>query len=189
MKKYKTDAEKKKRAAYMRRWRKDNPKHTEYQKKYHEKWHAEKGKNLVIEGFKKPLLSNDEMDRLEYNKSRRKRWNKLSVEYKMWRACRNRAKERDLEFNLSIEDVIVPDICPYLNHKITRIAGSGRINTNPSIDRIDPTKGYTKENIQIISIQANIMKSNSSIKELVLFAKNVLLLHAEQLNDDSKNHH
>lgn len=46
----------------------------------------------------------------------------------------------------------------------------------PSIDRIDATKGYTKDNIQVISKQANAMKWDSTKEELVEFAKGVLAL-------------
>lgn len=44
----------------------------------------------------------------------------------------------------------------------------------PSIDRIDSTKGYTKDNIQVISSKANTMKSNASVEELRMFAYWVL---------------
>jgi hypothetical protein len=48
---------------------------------------------------------------------------------------------------------------------------------NPSLDRIDPNKGYTKDNIQIISVRANAMKSNAQIKDLITFAKGILKEH------------
>lgn len=41
-------------------------------------------------------------------------------------------------------------------------------DNSPSIDRIDSTKGYTRDNIQIISWKANSIKRNASLEELIL---------------------
>ena len=38
----------------------------------------------------------------------------------------------------------------------------------PSIDRIDNSKGYTKENIMVVSNRANMIKNNATIDELIM---------------------
>lgn len=103
-------------------------------------------------------------------------WNTKNPKKKMLNAARKTAKVKNLEFNITEEDLVIPEYCPYLNCKLTNIQGQGRVKTNMSIDRIDPTKGYIKGNVQIISHLANVMKQDCSQEELVAFAKGVLSL-------------
>ncbi len=87
--------------------------------------------------------------------------------------CKKRANKNSLEFDLTEEDIIIPDFCPILG--IPLIKGNGAVTKNsPSVDRIDPNKGYTKDNIQIISQLANAMKSNATPEDLLKFAEWVL---------------
>jgi hypothetical protein len=89
------------------------------------------------------------------------------------------AKTKNLEFNLTLDDIVIPEYCPYLGTKITQILGSGVVWTNASIDRIDSSKGYIKGNVEIISRKANSMKNMATKKEMVVFAKNILKLFGE----------
>lgn len=68
---------------------------------------------------------------------------------------------------------IVPDRCPVFNKRFVE-RGAGFSNWSPSIDKIDPKKGYVRGNIQIISMLANCMKRNATPKELHTFAQWVL---------------
>lgn len=52
--------------------------------------------------------------------------------------------------------------------------GSGFSKWSPSIDKIDPTKGYVRGNIQIVSMLANCMKRDATAAELRTFAEWVL---------------
>jgi hypothetical protein len=55
--------------------------------------------------------------------------------------------------------------CPVLG--IPLIVGRGHArDTSPSLDRIDPTKGYVPGNVAVISHKANTMKSNATIDEI-----------------------
>lgn len=81
--------------------------------------------------------------------------------------AKGRAKERGLEYNLTKEDVIIPSHCPVLGIEIRKNEGQRGPNDNsPTIDRIDNNRGYTKDNIKIISWRANRLKNNATIEEL-----------------------
>lgn len=92
-------------------------------------------------------------------------------------AAKQRAHKGGIEFSLREEDIVIPENCPFLNIPLTNLFGEGRVFSNASIDRIDPTKGYVKENIQIISDLANRMKQNATPEQLIVFAKNVLQIY------------
>lgn len=83
-------------------------------------------------------------------------------------------KKYNLEFNIDKSDIIVPEFCPLLEVKLIRGDKNNYKHTH-SIDRIDSSKGYIKGNIQIMSMKANTMKNSSSLEELIIFAKNVIL--------------
>ena len=72
---------------------------------------------------------------------------------------RQRAKRHGMECDLKTNDIVIPDLCPLLGIPLFFTDGKQAANT-PSIDRIDNSKGYTRDNIQIISWEANRLKSN-----------------------------
>lgn len=107
--------------------------------------------------------------------------NKINA-YNNWeRHMLKSTKEHALKFNrehtIVITDIVIPDKCPYLNVPLTREIGSGYMETNASIDRIDSTKGYTPDNIQVISRLANTIKNNATTAQLSTFARNILKIH------------
>ena len=117
-----------------------------YQKTYYQK-NKEYYQNLNKEFF-------------DNNPEYHKKWNRRKPENRLLMSARKRAKEKGLEFNLEITDIVIPPICPVL--KVPMVIGT---NTAPSIDRIDSSKGYVKGNIKIISKRANTIKSDGTIDE------------------------
>lgn len=99
----------------------------------------------------------------------------LTPEWKMHQRAKMRSKESGRDFNIEVSDIIIPDSCPILGIKLNMNSGkSGAYRNSPSLDRIDNSRGYTKDNIQIISQLANAMKCHASNEELHKFAKWVL---------------
>jgi hypothetical protein len=86
-----------------------------------------------------------------------------------------RCKKDNIPFDITIEDLMpFPTHCKYLGWELTTIHGEGRVDTNMSIDKINPELGYVKGNVQIISDMANRMKNSATKEQLITFATNVL---------------
>lgn len=87
--------------------------------------------------------------------------------------ARHRAEREGLEFNLTEEDIIIPEKCPILN--VPLVIGTRRnYDYSPSIDRLDNSKGYVKGNIWVVSNKANSMKNSATEEELFAFCTNIL---------------
>lgn len=84
--------------------------------------------------------------------------------------AKNRAKQKGLDFNITVSDLHLPDVCPILGIPLvtTNIKPT---DNSPSIDRIDNTKGYIQGNVHIISYRANSLKRDASMHELNLIVK------------------
>lgn len=82
----------------------------------------------------------------------------------MLRSVRNRAYRNKIPFDLRSEDIFIPEFCPILGIKLTA-PGSGYSDASPSLDRLDPNKGYVRGNVAVISMRANWMKSNATADE------------------------
>ena len=96
-------------------------------------------------------------------------------EWKMRQRAKQRCKKTGLEFSIVPDDIVIPDTCPVLGIAINMNSGrSGAYRNSPSLDRIDNNKGYTRDNIQVISQLANAMKSAATKEELLKFANWVI---------------
>tara|TARA_S200002703_G_C3634734_1_gene194943 strand:+ start:48 stop:380 length:333 start_codon:yes stop_codon:yes gene_type:complete len=86
----------------------------------------------------------------------------------LWRQLRESARKRNIPFDLTpsdINDIGIPLTCPVLNIPIYFNRGSPKDNSI-SFDRIDSTKGYTRDNLVIVSYRANKLKSNATLEEM-----------------------
>jgi hypothetical protein len=80
------------------------------------------------------------------------------------RACyqmKHKAKELRLDFNLTPADLIVPAFCPFTLLPFDFGPKNGKPRPqSPSVDRIRPDKGYIRGNVRVISLRANVAKSD-----------------------------
>lgn len=86
-----------------------------------------------------------------------------------------RAKRLRVPFNITISDLVMPKTCPVFGYRLKYGARSFAKHQpaqhSPSLDRIDPAKGYVKGNVIIVSWRANALKKDATIKELTALAK------------------
>lgn len=110
----------------------------------------------------------------EVVKERKNLWISNNWEYNLWSQAQRRARSFGIEFTITKEDITIPTHCIYLGCELTRFWGKGFVKTNASIDRKDNSKGYTPDNIQIISWLANSMKRDATKEQLISFANGIL---------------
>jgi hypothetical protein len=82
----------------------------------------------------------------------------------LYNNAKARAKSKNLDCTITIEWIVkklkkIKDKCQATNIKFSKEPHSPY---SPSLDRIEPTLGYTKANTQIVIINYNKMKSNHS---------------------------
>lgn len=94
---------------------------------------------------------------------------------KMLQRAKCRAKLKGLDFDLTVKDIIIPKYCPILGIELICKSGTpGGQKNSPALDRKDSKGGYTKDNVQVISHLANMMKSHATEEELIKFANWVI---------------
>lgn len=156
----------------------------------------EKRKNYYIDNKKELVKKNkanyeeNKEDYLEYKKQyyqeNKKHYSDLgkqdrleNPEKYLWKAAKKRAKEKGLPFDITVEDIIIPDVCPILGMPIVIGNSLDERDTSPSLDKIIPELGYIKKNIKVISFKANSLKRDGHIEDF----EKILKYIRENIND------
>lgn len=77
--------------------------------------------------------------------------------------------------------------CALTGMQMTYKFYEGRVDSNLSIDRIDSTKGYSKDNVQLVCMAANQMKNDLSMEELTSLCSMILNTVNESKNSNHEN--
>ena len=170
------EANKEKRREYNREYREANKgRLQEYNREYSREW-RKSNKERIQEYRQEWYKANKErlQERRDANKDRKREYNREyredNVEMVMLHSSKKRAKERGLPFDLTIEDLEVPEKCPILGLELKVGSDSSR-EISPSLDRIVPELGYVKDNVRVISHRANRIKSDATLEELEAILK------------------
>lgn len=73
-----------------------------------------------------------------------------------------RAALKGIEFTLTLDDIFIPEFCPVLGLRLTKLGRGQATDATPSADRIDTAKGYVAGNVVVMSLRANRIKNNGS---------------------------
>ena len=112
----------------------------------------------------------NEYAKKNYTSKPKKEETSNTIENILYVGAKQRAKRRNLDFNIQLSDIIIPKNCPIFGTPIKLFledmsqSNISRANS-PSLDRIDSTKGYVKNNIIVLSYRANIVKGNGTAIE------------------------
>jgi hypothetical protein len=87
-----------------------------------------------------------------------------TTEYVMFYDARKRALKTGLPFDITPEDIVVPECCPIFGTPF--VARGGNRMLRPTLDRIIPSRGYVRGNIAVISFRANFLKRDATLDEL-----------------------
>lgn len=106
----------------------------------------------------------NEIARNSHKRARTRRPKSFLVYY-----AKRRAIKRGLPFNLTENDIEIPEVCPVLGIKLRNPSTDGwdifSQDNCPSLDRIVPELGYIKGNVKVISKKANTIKSFGTKEE------------------------
>lgn len=84
------------------------------------------------------------------------------------RNARDRATKRGLPFALTLDNIQIPETCPVLGVPLVRNTCEGPgfpAPNSPTLDRLDPAKGYVPGNVAVISWRANSLKKDGTLAE------------------------
>jgi len=93
-------------------------------------------------------------------------WYAADPRRRMLQHIRARARQTNLPFSLTLDDIVIPEFCPVLGLKLTKNDRRGARETSPSVDRHRPALGYVPSNVTVISWRANRLRNDATLEEL-----------------------
>ena len=95
-------------------------------------------------------------------------WDQSQWKTRLLERVKRSAITRNIEFNLTENDLELPLKCPVFGFDLNYISLTTKVRPEtPSVDRIDNTKGYVPGNVHVVSFRANKLKNDATLSELV----------------------
>lgn len=101
--------------------------------------------------------------------SRMREWRHRNPKNILLLSAKRRAKEKNIEFSLTLSDIPdIPKMCPVAQIPIfvRPDKAQGPCENSPTLDRVNPNKGYVKGNVQVLSFKGNRWKSDMSYEDV-----------------------
>ena len=165
----------------------------ENQKDYHKKNYVHKCIECV-RGVSRPIARKSYAKNKDVSQTRSNKYNiknkeerpKYYTARQMQASSKKRASKKGWDYDLTTDYIesLMGDTCPILKEKLQY--GGAKSPFSASLDRIDSSKGYTKDNVWIISSLSNTMKSNATVEQLKIFGKWCCTLEEEKLQGKTK---
>jgi hypothetical protein len=165
----------------VKQWAKEGFGLTEISKKLNGKVSRQRIKQITqkfkIDAFaikkqKQEKILNDKMFKKWGPKWKDQEWRKSAIYQAMREKFKNKkANAGNHEFTIDFGDLTFPTHCPILGIELDYFALNGRLENSPSFDRVDPSKGYVKDNVVIVSWRANRIKNDGTAEEHEKIAK------------------
>lgn len=94
--------------------------------------------------------------------------------------AKRRAAKQGVPFDLTESDFEIPEVCPILG--MTIVVNTGIPGPNSAaLDKIVPELGYVAGNVQVLSMQANMMKSYANTQQLLMFADWIYKMYGDNI--------
>jgi hypothetical protein len=120
-------------------------------------------------------------------KNYQKEWHKETYSkprrraYALWKSAKSSAVKKGIEFDLTvdwIEQKLLEGVCEVSKLKLDFVSkntgkwGHGSQNPfGPSLDKTNPNKGYTKDNVKVVVWIYNVGKQNNTHDDIMKLAK------------------
>lgn len=131
-------------------------------KNYHKGWYTTGGKERTDASRKAATL-------------RHKKKYEDNIVYRIYCRTKGRAQAYKIDFKITQTDIKVPEVCPIFGTPFIF-----KTDKTASLDRIDSSKGYLQDNVQVLSWKANTMKNNATPEELIQFADWIYKTHKKE---------
>ena len=130
-----------------------------------------KNKEIRLDGILNSTVRSCGCYSTEVKKQKKKEPNpEFDLRRRLLNSAKVRANKNNLKFNITINDIIISEICPAIGIKIYK-AGKEATYNSPALDKIIPSKGYVKGNVEVISHRGNNLKTSMNLKEITMLVK------------------
>ena len=122
-------------------------------------------------------------------KDKKKEYYNNNLPQQLLSFARRRSLKNNIEFSITKQDIInifpKNNCCPIFKTKFT-VGNKIHCPKSATLDKIDNSKGYTPNNIHIISYKANQIKNNATLNEIITI-KNSLMCPIKNYKVNIKN--